>query len=116
MTETHTGIHADTILIPPGGDQLALLTYVQTTALASCTVLDHADDGSVAVIRRWPDLSSGEELLWRLLVAMIDGDLAEALYRLDDQNLTALVTTVRALAAPVIARAAEARAFLEGAS
>lgn len=112
-TSSDTGIRSETVLIPPSGDQPALLAYVASTALAGCTVLEHTDDGSVAVIRRWPNLSTGEELLWRLLVAMIDGDLAEALYRLDDRNLAALVQAVADLAQPVIARAAEARAYLE---
>lgn len=55
----------DTIRITPGQltDSLALRS---TSALAGCTNID-SDDAGVFIAARYPSLSSGESLLWRVL-------------------------------------------------
>lgn len=85
------------IVVSPG--QLAdTLDLIHGTALAGCTTLGD-DEGHVAVIRDWPSLSTGEELLWRLL-AWVNGaddrpDWAELEAGLSVDNLP----TVRAVLA-----------------
>ncbi|MCW2496367.1 hypothetical protein [Jatrophihabitans sp.] len=60
----------DTIRITPGqaSDTLALRS---SSALAGCTDVD-GDDAGLFITRLYPRLSSGEELLWRVL-AWING-------------------------------------------
>jgi hypothetical protein len=87
---------SDTIRITPGqlSDSLALRN---NSALGFCTDLD-GDDAGMFITRRWPNLSSGEELLWRVL-AWLNGasnlptrdDLAAGL---DTGNLTAALSAI----------------------
>lgn len=64
MSDTAT---AERILITPG--QLsATLALRASSALAYCTDLDSDIDagGYLALVRRWPNLSTGETLLWQV--------------------------------------------------
>tara|TARA_R100000655_G_scaffold92848_1_gene134039 strand:+ start:6329 stop:6625 length:297 start_codon:yes stop_codon:yes gene_type:complete len=49
------------------GQMPSTLALINGTALRGCTTLDSDDIGRVIVVRKWPGLSSGEELLWRCL-------------------------------------------------
>ena len=49
------------------GQLSSTLALTNGTALRGCTSLDSDDIGRVVVVRKWPGLSSGEELLWRCL-------------------------------------------------
>lgn len=63
---TTTTPPAERIDISPG--QLsASLDLRGTSALRSCTRLDSHPDGVVFIARSWPNLSTGEELLWEVL-------------------------------------------------
>ena len=88
----------DTIRISPG--QLsAVLDFRATSALAGCTKVD-GDDNGVFIARNWPSLSSGEELLWRVLAWMNGAsDLPEPddlIAGLDTVNLLAVDRARRA--------------------
>lgn len=85
-----------TIRILPGqaSDTLALRNH---SALGFCTDLD-GDDAGLFITRRYPSLSSGEELLWRVM-AWLNGaddlpsrdDLAAGL---DTANYTAALAAI----------------------
>lgn len=56
----------DRIAISPG--QLAVSLELRTlSALDFCTDVDGDGAGNLFIVRRWPTLSSGEQLLWRVL-------------------------------------------------
>jgi len=86
----------DLIRISPGqaGESLTLRA---NSALALCTTVD-ADDWGLFIARKWPALSTGEELLWRVL-AWLNGasdlpsrdDLAAGL---DSSNATAALVAI----------------------
>lgn len=67
---------------------------VAQSALRNCTDVT-IDAYSVIVTRRWPSLSTGEQILWDLLESLVAGELSRALH-LDDHN--------RALVADAITR------------
>lgn len=86
----------EVIRIAPG--QLSdCLTLRASSALEGCTEVD-GDDAGVFIARRWPSLSSGEELLWQVL-AWLNGaserptemDLRAGL---DDTNYAAAMAAV----------------------
>lgn len=85
-----------TIRISPGqaSDSLALR---HASALGFCTDMD-ADDAGLFIARRWPSLSSGEELLWRVL-AWLNGaanlpEMDELVAGLDGTNLVAALAAI----------------------
>jgi len=83
---------SDTIRITPG-QAAASLDLRANSALANCTTVD-ADDAGLFIARNWPGLSTGEELLWRVL-AWINGasdlpDHDDLATRLDAGNLAAV--------------------------
>lgn len=84
------------IRITPGQltDSLALRN---SSALAGCTVID-SDDAGVFIERKWPSLSTGEELLWRVLEWVNGGsdlpDDATLATGLDAVNLAAARTAI----------------------
>ena len=68
---------ADSIRIHPGNLTDAL-TLRRLTSLGRCTRID-GDAAGVLVVRNWPGLSSGEELLWAVLAWLNgQGDLPDA--------------------------------------
>ncbi|GAA2007856.1 hypothetical protein [Nocardioides kribbensis] len=55
----------DAIRVRPG--QLsAVLDFRATSALGGCTTID-SDEQGIFIARNWPSLSTGEEILWRVL-------------------------------------------------
>jgi hypothetical protein len=56
----------DRITIRPGNLTTALLLR-SSTCLALCTDIDSDSTGHVNVVRKWPSLSSGEEVVWSVL-------------------------------------------------
>ena len=61
------------IRINPGNLSDAL-DLRNATSLGGCTTIDSDAAGRVVIARNWPRLSSGEELLWRVLAWLQGAD------------------------------------------
>jgi hypothetical protein len=73
-----------------------ILRFVADSALAGCTTVETHPNGWARIAPRWPvaGFSSGEQVLWRLLGSLIEGDLHAAFDRLSTVNLRALCEVV----------------------
>jgi hypothetical protein len=99
-TPTRPATETDMLVLVPGQFS-ASLDFRNATALAGCTKVEVADDGQLSIVRKWPQLSSGEEKLWGVL-AWLNGkasypDLADLRVSLDVANYAAVVATVGGL-------------------
>lgn len=89
---------ADLIVLNPG--QVAVsLELRNNSALEGCTKVDGNASGRVYIARRWPSISTGEELLWGVL-AWLNGqapypDLVALEAGLDSGSYAAAMTAVR---------------------
>jgi hypothetical protein len=96
-------ITADTVLIRPDRMQAPIVRFVESSALAYCTVVETKADDTVAVNPSWPveGFSSGERVAWSLLESLVDGDLRLAFDKLDPKNVGALMAALESLYALV---------------
>lgn len=81
-------------------EQAHLLNLVNRSALSYCTDVRHAGH-LVLVTPRWPHLSTGEQQLWALLVALVDGLPLPDLGHLDAHNTQLAQDAIRAARAAV---------------
>lgn len=76
------------------------LIFRKNSALANCTRIEQAEDGSLTVVRSWPRLSSGEEMLWAVLDfvngAMWCPSLPDLKAGLDSSNFAAAKAAIEA--------------------
>lgn len=90
------------IYIPDDRLAPAVLQFVRKSALVACTTGHGADDdsetdvrgnGTIAITTNLPVtvLSRGEQIAWRLLRSLAEGELRNALENLDGDNVGALV-------------------------
>lgn len=80
----------------------ASLIFHAASGLYDCTTIEYGSDGP-SIVKNWPRLSSGEQLLWRVLAWLNDaGDLPSAdelRDGLDADNYAAVTKTIARAAA-----------------
>ena len=84
-----------------------LLPLVQQTSLNRCTDLTRGD-GFYRLDRRWPSLSTGEEVLWDLLATLarhdrVTPELERRLSHLDVEHMATVTEVLGAVAREVFA-------------
>lgn len=87
----------DVMVLTPGQYAVSLALR-NASALAGCTNVTTDDDGRLLLVRKWSQLSSGEERLW-LTMAWLNGqagypDLDDLRAHLDEDNLAAAMAAV----------------------
>lgn len=73
MTAAQDQQRAEKVRINPGM-VLNSIRLRQDSALLHCTGIQNGDDGHLYLARNWPGLSTGEELVWRVLAFVNGGD------------------------------------------